>query len=166
MSVVKLQQVRIHARDSSGGMEILAPKLLKIRLDISNSKGSSPLHFLRLRCCWESNAVPIELRVSAAQSALPFVLPRLTMIMPANLPPQEIRILGGLPGLPGASTIMPSVVPCPRTLADRDLGPEPEPEALVVEPGFGPLDGPDEPSSPCESASTFELQDDDSPPGF
>jgi hypothetical protein len=164
MSVVKLQPTRIHSRGDDGSMTILAPRLPKIKLDISNNKGTSPLDFLR--CCWESNAVPLDLRISAAQSALPFVLPRFAMIVPSNIPPQEIRILGGLPGLPGNSTIlMPTVVPRPRTLADRDLGPEPEVEPLVAEAGFGPLDEP-EASSPCQDASTFEALDDDVPAGF
>jgi hypothetical protein len=157
--VVKL--ARLHKRLDDGSMEILEPARKALRLKLDAERGqSTPLQFLT--AVWESNQVDITVRVAAALGAARFVHPVVHLVMPPD-PPPTLRIVGGLPAMPGSSTIMPGRIPSPRTLADRrPAGPEPlvEPEP---EPGFGPRDEV-EAVSPCEPASSFEALDE--PAGF
>jgi hypothetical protein len=147
MPVLRLETARLHQRDANGNMEILAPRTRATKVKLGLPQGeSTPVSFMQ--SIWEHDGLDIELRFRAAQAAMGYVHAKLHLLLPPN-PPERLSVVisGGLPPMPGSSTLMPSKLPSPRTLVDRELeqpapaGARGEPASAVV-PELEPLEEP------------------------
>jgi len=94
---------RARVRRLPNTIEVLSSVQSAVRLRLKPN--ASPLDFLR--AVYQCKRLPMELRIEAATAALPFIHPRLIAVVNGSAGPQQIMISGGLPRLPGCSTVMP-----------------------------------------------------------
>jgi hypothetical protein len=108
---------RARARRIPSGIEVIHPER-RVRLRLPKDATSLDL----LRAIYRHPRMPLETRIECANLALPYEHPRLVMIAPSNLdqPTQRLIISGGLPRLPGTTTVFPHDPPAPlRPVAAR-----------------------------------------------
>jgi hypothetical protein len=106
------------------GVEVMGPeKNIRIRLP----KDFTAYDFLK-KVIGHSR-VDLHTRIAAAVACLPYEKPRLIAVMPSSVGSNEMRIVvnGGLPRLPGSTTIFPGDPPEPYS-------PPPQPEPVNAAP--------------------------------
>jgi hypothetical protein len=104
------QLTRAKTRQIPSGYEISTPKRnFRLRLP----KDCDGLQFLQ--AVYKHPKIDLDVRIECAIAALPYQKPRLIAVVQNNTGSSETRLVitGGLPRLPGTSTIFPGDPPAP-----------------------------------------------------
>jgi hypothetical protein len=118
------------ADDDSG-----QPLIIKIKL----RPDASPLDFLT--AIYRHEGVPLGMRLDAAKNAAMYLHPKLVAIAAVATGGERFEIVGGLPALPGSTTIMPTHT-APGQIIDVEANKPKKPEKAKDK---APADEPVEP---------------------
>jgi hypothetical protein len=95
-------------------------------IDIQLAPDATPLDFLT--AVYRHSDVPLSMRIDAAKNAAMYKHPRLVAIAAVAPGGEHITVRGGLPALPGATTIMPGEGPVIEGSVVEAKQPKPKPE--------------------------------------